>query len=100
MCDIIGDQIEYVLFKVTWLSINTINTSGDQLVSSSGFVWLKAWEVLVQDRQQFAFRSLGLSAAHNREYGMEPGDGGAHTPLIPTPGLHRETGPAKLKIKV
>lgn len=64
-CDIIGDQIEYKLFKVTWLSINTINTSGDQLVSSSGFVWLKAWEVLVQDRQQFAFRSLGLNVAHN-----------------------------------
>lgn len=65
VCDIIGDKIGSVLFKVTWLSINTINTLGEQLVSSSGFVWLQAWEVLVQDRQQFAFRSLGLNAAQN-----------------------------------
>lgn len=65
VCDIIGDKIGSVLFKVTWLSINTINTLGEQLVSSSGFVWLQSWEVLVQDRQQFAFRSLGLNAAQN-----------------------------------
>lgn len=65
MCGIIGNKIEYVLFKVTWLSINTINTSGDQLVSSSGFVWLKVWEVLVQEWQQFDFKSLVLNAAHN-----------------------------------
>ena len=85
MCDIIGDQIEYVLFKVAWLSINTINTSGDQLVSSSGFVWLKAWEVLVQDHQQFAFRSLGLDAAHNSKSVYNgAGDGGMCKPLIPT----------------